>query len=390
MLAVVHHLAAVTRLDDVLGLVEPDQRVQTVYTVAPSSVFSRGVDDHLRAAGACVVPFDHATQMPWDLAVAAGDGALERLHAPVLHLQHGMGPTVLSHRWVGAGTEASRPVAGVRREAFVAGGRVIPAAIALAHHEHRRRLLEVCPETRSAVRVVGEPAFDRMAASRPSRASYRDALGVTGDRRLVVVSSTWGPRGLFGRHRDLIQRLAEQLPRDRYTVVVALHPAIFSWHGLRQTLVWSAAGLRAGAGLLPPHDGWRAALIAADLIVGDHGTATYFGAASGVPVLLAAFPDGDAVPGSQAELLASLVPRLNTQRPLLPQIESQAGRRARSESIAAVLRDRLTSEPGRAAPLLRREIYRLLRLDEPPAPAIPDPVPRPRLLAGPSDLEPVR
>ncbi|MFC5754542.1 hypothetical protein [Actinomadura rugatobispora] len=391
MLAVVHHLTAVTRLNDVLTLVEPDQRVQTVHTVAPSSVFSRGVVDHLRATGACLVPFDHATQMPWDLAVAAGDGALERLHAPVLHLQHGMGPTMLSRRWAGAGDAASRPVAGLRREAFVAGGRVIPSTIALAHHDHRNRLLEVCPEAGSAVRVVGDPAFDRLSKSRPSRAAYREALGVAGDRRLVLVSSTWGPRGLFGVDRELIRRLAAELPPERYAVVVALHPSIWSWHGRRQTIAWCAAGMRAGADLLPPHEGWRAALVAADLVVGDYGTATYFGAALGTPVLLATFPDGDAFPASQAELLGRLVPRLDPERPLLPQIETHAGLRAQGgPSIGAVLRDRLTSEPGRSAVLLRREIYRLLRLEEPPDPPLLDPVPMPRLLTGPSDLEAVR
>ncbi|MFD0851384.1 hypothetical protein ACFQ07_04100, partial [Actinomadura adrarensis] len=103
MLAVVHHLTAVTRLNDVLALVEPDHRVQTVFTVAPSSMLSRGVGDHLRAEGVCLVPFDQATQMSWDLAVAAGDGALERLHGPVMWVPHGMSPGMRIHRWRGAG-----------------------------------------------------------------------------------------------------------------------------------------------------------------------------------------------------------------------------------------------------------------------------------------------
>ncbi|MFD0683453.1 hypothetical protein [Actinomadura fibrosa] len=390
VLAVAHHLTAVTRLNDVLALVEPDPRVQTVYTVAPSSVFSRGAADHLRAMGVCLISFDHATQMFWDLVLAAGDGALERLHAPILHLQHGMGPSMLGQRWAGAGTAAPRPVAGLRREAFVAGGRVIPSVIGLAHEDHKKLLLEICPEARSAVRLVGDLAWDRIVESRPLRPYYREALGVTDDRRLLLISSTWGPRGLFGAHHDLIRRLATELPSERYAVVVALHPATWSWHGRKQTIAWSAGGLRAGAGLLPPHEGWRAALLAADVILGDFGTASYYGAAIGAPVLLAAFPDGDAVPGSQAELFGSLVPRWSPERPLLHQIEARAEYGVDSESsVSRALRDRLTSEPGRAAALLRREIYRLLRLDEPLDDPTPDPVPAPRLLSGSSDLEPV-
>ncbi|MFD0855682.1 hypothetical protein ACFQ07_25800, partial [Actinomadura adrarensis] len=51
-------------------------------------------------------------------------------------------------------------------------------------------------------------------------------------------------------------------------------------------------------------------------------------------------------------------------------------------SLGAVLRERLTSEPGRAAALLRAEMYRLLRLDEPAEPPLLDPVPLPQIVSG--------
>ncbi|GAA3932181.1 hypothetical protein GCM10023085_11870 [Actinomadura viridis] len=387
VLAVAHHLTAATRLADVLTLIERDRRVQTVYTVAPASVFSPGVADHLRAAGALVIPFDRAAHTSFDLAIAAGDGGLERLHAPVLLLQHGMGPATRSHRWAGAGPAAPRPIAGLRREALVAGGRVIPAVIALAHHEHRLRLARICPEAEPAVRVVGDPALDRIGAGAPSRETYRRALGV-GGRRLVVVSSTWGPRSLFGRHRDLIRRLATELPPERYAVVAALHPATWSWHGHRQCLAWFDDCRRLGAGLLPPHEGWQAALTAADLVVGDYGSVSHYAAAIGVPTVLAAFPDDDVLPGSQAELLGRLAPRLSLDRPLLPQIEAHTAAHS-APAVATLLRDRLTSEPGRAAALLRREMYGLLRLAEPAEPAALDAVPPPRLV-GTTEPEVVR
>lgn len=378
VLVVVHHLTAATRLADVVPLVERDRRIQAVYTVAPSSVLSAGVADHLHASGNLVIPYKQAVQTSFHLALAAGDGGLERIHAPVLHLQHGMGPAVLSHRWAGAGLAAPRPVAGLRREALVNGGRVIPSLITLAHHDHRRRLLEVCPEAAPAVRVVGDPAYDRLVASTPLRERYRRALGVADGRRLVVVSSTWGPRALLGRNHDLLRRLATELPQDQYAIVAVLHPTTWTWHGRKQMIAWFDDCLRLGVGLLPPEEGWRAALAAADLVVGDHGSVSYYAGALGAPVMLAAFPDDDVLPGSQADLLRRLAPRLSPERPLLPQV--QACLEGHRPCVGAMLRDRLTSEPDRAAALLRRMMYELLRLEEPPDPPPVDPVPLPEVI----------
>jgi hypothetical protein len=371
VLMVVHHLTAATRLADVAPLVERDRRIQTVYTVAPSSALAAGAARHLAASGALTIPFAQAAQTRFDLAVAAGDGGLERVHAPVLMLQHGMGPGKLARRWDGAGPQATRPVAGMRREAFVAGGRVIPSVLALAHADHRWPLARVCPEALPVVRIVGDIAFDRLAAGLALRERYRAAFGVGDGRRLVMVSSTWGPQALLGRHRDLVRRLVAELP-DEYRIVVAVHPVTWGFHGFRQLRAWFDDCLRLGVGLLPFEEGWRAAIAAADLVVGDQGSVTVYGAAAGVPVLLGTFPEGDVLPGSLSDLLGRSVPRLAPDRPLLDQVRDAMGRPA-----VAGLRARLTSEPGRAAALLRREMYTLMGLAEPAEPPETEPPPLP-------------
>ncbi|MBA9002533.1 hypothetical protein [Thermomonospora cellulosilytica] len=375
VLVVVHHLTAATRLADVVPLVGRDRRIQTVFTASAASVLSAGIGEHLRACGGVVIPFRQATQIRFDLAVAAGDGDLARVHAPVLHLQHGMGPGVRSHRWAGAGPAAPRPMPGLRRETLLGGGRIIPAVIGLPHRGDLNRLAEICPEALPAARVVGDPAFDRLTASLPLRERYRRALGVTGGRRLVVVSSTWGPRGLVGRYPGLLSRLAAELPADRYAVVAALHPVIWAWHGPQQILAWFDDCRRRGVGLLPPQEGWRAALAAADLVVGDHGSVTHYAAGVGIPVMLGAFPDDDVVPGTAADRLRLTAPRLMPDRPLREQIDAFLA--AGTAGADAVLRDRLTSEPGRSAVLLRRVMYELLRLPEPVEPPSVDPAPLP-------------
>ncbi|MFA1541429.1 hypothetical protein [Actinomadura monticuli] len=377
VLMVVHHLTAATRLADVAPLVERDRRVQTVYTVAPASAVGAGTARHLAASGALVVPFAQAAQTRFDLAVAAGDGGLERLHAPVLVLQHGMGPGKLARRWDGTGPEAARPVAGMRREAIVAGGRVIPSVLGLAHRDHRRTLARVCPEALPVARIVGDLAFDRLLQGMPLRERYRAALGVDG-RQLVVVSSTWGPEALLGRNRDLVRRLAAELPADGYRIVLAVHPVTWGFHGFRQLRAWFDDCLRLGVGLLPFEEGWRAALAAADLVVGDHGSVSAYAAGAGIPLLLGAFPASDVVPRSLSDLLGRRVPHLAPDRPLLQQVRDAIG-----APVAKDLRGRLTSEPGRAAVLLRREMYRLMRVDEPAEPPVTDPPPLPDLVGAP-------
>src|SRR5579859_1942699 len=106
VLAVVHHMTAATRLADVVPMLEADRRVQVVYTCAPGSVSPGWTAEHLARLGAVVIPWGQATQVRFDLAVAASYGQLERLHAPVVHVPHGIGFNKYAKRWDGAGPGA--------------------------------------------------------------------------------------------------------------------------------------------------------------------------------------------------------------------------------------------------------------------------------------------
>ncbi len=371
VLVVVHHLAAADRLADVVPLIERDRRVQVIYTESPASVLRVGVTEHLHGLGAVVVPYRQAIRMPFDLALAAGEGLLQELHAPVLMLPHGVPPGVKVNRWAGHGPAGRRPLAGMHPEAIVIGGRVIPSALAVAHETHVRQVSETCPEALPVTRVVGDPAFDRLVAGASRRAAYRQAFGAGPRHRLVVLASTWGPRSLLGRHDDLPARLARELPADRYRIVAALHPNIWSWHGPKQILAWYDDCRRLGVRILPSGSGWQAALVAADRLVGDQGSISCYGAALGVPTMLGAFPDEDVMPGSAVAVLGDHAPRLDLRRPLEPQIASCP------PGPGARLRARLTSRPGRSAGLLRRLMYEIMDLPEPETPACFEPVPPP-------------
>lgn len=376
VLAVAHNFAGGTRLAEVMPLLESDRRIQVAYTEAPLSAHNGGLDTFLRGLGGLVIPWEQATQTPFDLAIAASYGSLERLHAPVMKLSHGAGPGKLNARDPGSGPPATRPVAGVLRERLIVAGRVVPSSFVLPHERQLRLLERECPEVLPVALVGGDPVLDRLEGSVGRRDAYRRALGVRPGHQVVFVSSTWGPQSLYGGDPEVLFRVAAELPADRYTVVAALHPNIWAMSGRRQITLWNSDCLRLGVRLLPPEEGWLAGLIAADRILGDYGSVTYYGAAIGVPVLLGAFPEDEVAPGTHIARLGSVAPRVDWERPLAPQLDDTVY--AYNEDVHAALRDDLSSRPGRSAEILRREMYRLMRLPEPDEPARLDPVPLPR------------
>lgn len=383
VLAVVHSVVTGTRLADVLPVVASDWRVQVVFTPGPS-LFTTDVRDFLHDMGAVVVPWQQAVRERFDLAVAAGTGQLERLHAPVVLMPHGVGYGKLPARWQAHGVSSPRRYAhGTERQQLVYHGRVVPSAILLAHQNRLAQLRRSCPEAVPAAIVAGDPCHDRLIASIPMRQAYRRALGVRTGKRLVLITSTWGPGSLLGRDPGLLTRLMDELPADRYQLAIALHPDIYDWHGAYQVTSWTEDCRRRGMTLLSSPDGWRAALIAADLVLGDHGSATFYSAAAGVPVVLGAFGDEDIDPRSHVALLGRTAPRLSESRPLVPQLEQAMAeyQPGRYENI----RDQVTSVPGHARHIIRQIIYRHLDLEEPPDVPGTDPIPVPPPLASDPD-----
>lgn len=379
VLAVVHSVVTAARMADVLPVLASDWRIQVVFTAAPS-LFPGGVLDFLHDMGAMVIPWQQAVREQFDLAIAAGTGQLERLHAPVLLMPHGVGYAKYPARWQAHGLPASRYAHGTERQQLVYHGRVVPAAILLAHRDRLAQLRRACPEAVPAAVIAGDPCYDRLVASLPMRNAYRRALRLRDDQKLVLVTSTWGPESLLGQAPELLPRLLLDLPGDRYRVAASLHPDAWSWHGPWQIKAWIDGCLRAGMTLLPAAEGWRGALMAADVVIGDHGSVTFYAASLGIPVLLATFPAEDVAPGSHVALLGRTAPRLMPGQPLLPQLEQvvsayRPGRYAR-------VRGQVTSVPGQAQQIIRSVIYHHLGLPEPIG--VPDitPVPLPCPLSG--------
>ncbi|HEX6346000.1 hypothetical protein [Umezawaea sp.] len=362
VLVVVPHVVAGTRLVDVLPLLV-DRRIQVVFTIPDWDGTWHGTEEFVRRWGGVVLPWRQAVAERFDLVVAASHRGVDRVRGPVLVLPHG----------VGAMKSRTRPWRshGLAREALVRDGRVVAAAIVLSHEAELAVLRGSCPEAVPAAVVGGDVCLDRLVASLPHRERYRRALGVGAGQTLTTVSSTWTEQSVFGAHPEVYRRLLDERTDDRHRVAAVLHPNTWAVHGPWQVRAWLADCLRDGLLLVPPEEGWRATLVASDVVLGDHGSTTQYAAAIGRRIALVPFPD--VREGSPADELARRATVVDLTRPLPPQLDAATGGHE-------VIAKSITSRPGAAAAVLRLTIFRLLGISEPEQEVEIDPVPLPRPL----------
>lgn len=378
LLAVARTVPSTRRVLDLLAVVDGDRRVSVTFAYDAGSAFGAQVPDLLAASGAEAIPFDRAAAEPWDLAVAASaNGPLHRLSAPVFVVPHGAGHSRRP-------APGASPVLGMSPNQLMHDGRVVPAVIGLPHPDDVRRLADQCPPAVPHAEIVGDPCWDRLLASKHRRSQYRSAFGV-GRERLVVVSSTWGPDSLFARHPDLIERLTADLPWDDYRVALVLHPAVRAWHSEQQVRRWLRPALDRGLVLLSPDDEWRAAVVAADAVIGDHGSVTLYAAALGRPTALACFSWEEIAPDSPMAALTGAAADFAADKPAWPQVEAliedvRGAAPGQAEALAA----RSFGHQGRSLDLISTIVYRLMSLPGPerspqasavPLPSRPDPAP---------------
>ncbi|MET8542042.1 hypothetical protein ABZW03_15495 [Kitasatospora sp. NPDC004799] len=377
VLVVAQTMVYAQRLHDFYSLLAPDLRIHVQFTVAPH-MFNRGAAEGLLALGATVLPWEQAVRHTFDLVLAAGSQGMEQLHGPVVRLPHGAGNIKLPRS---GGPDRGRPARKFGPDYLCWEGRLVPVSFALAHQEELGELGRNCPEALPIAEVVGDPCYDRIAAALPHRERYRAALGLRPEEKLVLVSSTWGAGSLFTRLDTVLPRLAAELPRPGYRTALLAHPNIAAAHSSWQVRSWAMATARGALSVVPPEADWRPLLVAADYIIGDHGSVTLYGAMTGVPVLLAEYPHHAVNPRSPSAQLARTAPALAPGHPLTDQL-AYAAEQYRPEDYAAIA-DRISSEPGRFDRNARRLLYRVLGLGQPAHGPEPAPLPLPAPLDAP-------
>ncbi|MFE6916408.1 hypothetical protein [Streptomyces rubiginosohelvolus] len=405
VLLVVHNVTSATRLLDVLPLFDDDLGVQLLATCTGSSAFRSGVAELLADVGVPVLPWEQALATPVDLAISASfGGELAALKGKLIVLSHGIGYTKrlaapstehrapstehrapsTEHRAPSTEHRAPStlpPVFGLAPEWLLADGVPLADALVLSHPEQFDRLAAACPEALPTAVLAGDPCFDRMLAARPYRDRFRRALGVGRGQRLVLLNSTWSPQSLLGDGDDdgddslpaLLPRLPSELPADEYRVAAVLHPNIWHGHGPGQIRAWLDRARRSGLALIDPLEDWRQALVAADLVIGDHGSVTYYAAALGTPVLLGAAPLESLDPEAPIADFIRTAPRLDTRSPLRGQVDSVMENHTPQPGPTHFT----SSVPGESAARLRRTFYELMGAPEPPGAALLVPLPLP-------------
>ena len=341
------------------------------------SSLAAGVEEALRDLGGSFLPWDEATGVRFDLAIAASENdQLAELDAPVLLVPHGAG-----HQKFYPYTSV---VSGLNPDRLVVDGRVVPAAIALPHRAHLRRLRQACPPAAPYGVVVGDPALARMRGSQFRSEYLRAAFGAQ-EKRLVVMASTFGPESALGQFPDLPERLAAGLPSDEYQVVVVLHPGVWAAHGPWQVRAWLSQATRYGVHVIAPHEGWQAALLAASVVISDHGSLALYATALDKPVVLVGRGSAVTVPGSAAAVLAAGAPIWDPGSDPRTQLDTviREHDRAVRDSVVKLLVDP-SVDGAECARRLRTLMYRLLKLAEPAAPATFAQVPAPSVVSGPA------
>ena len=352
ILVVARNHTAVNWVNELLPALVFDFRIQTYFSIptTQASLWTNGVEDTLRSAGAIQIPWERALADEFDLAIAATHlGDLDRLRSPLLLLPHGPGFTRKS---------AVRPDGTVAIPHMTGKGRPLTTVV-LSHPLQRRQFI-----ASSAVRfvVAGDPCWDILRASESRRDWYRRAFGIGVDQRFVLISSTWGRGSLLGRCTDVIESIVGSLPSDEYQVGLVLHPNIWSAHGAWQLRAWLARPLDSGLRLLTPNRAWRAGIVAADLVIGDHGSVGLYAYALGRPVLLACADQQELVAESTIEYLIRRESVLDGCVPILDQIESKISDGLNEPS--SLLADASFAECGQAHKLHRALLYELLDLEE--------------------------
>ncbi|PWG12392.1 hypothetical protein DF268_16400 [Streptomyces sp. V2] len=377
VLVVVHTLTFAQRLREVFGLLEGDLRVQVVFTAAPHA-FGAGVTQYLEGLGIAVVPWEETLRTEFDLALAASSRGVHELRAPVVRISHGAGHNkLLTDTRLLAPGEVRVPGM-LSRQHLLHEGRVFPAAIVYGHDRALEELARSCPEALPVAHVVGDPCVDRIVAARPQRDEYRRALGVEEGQRFVVVTSTWGPASTFGRLDALLPHLVSRRSGDRDRFALLLHPNVFAGHGTWQVRGWLAGCRDRDIAIVPPEADWQALLVAADLVIGDHGSLTAYGTLTDAALLLTSGPRREIAAYSPAALLASAAPVLAPGLPLADQLDYVVRQYSpgQYDEVAASL----SSEPGQFHRRMRSLLYRLLGIGEPArAPVVP-PLPAPPAL----------
>lgn len=271
ILLIIRSETVLVRLQELCHLLFDDFRIQCLFTIPePLSRFDRHLAGTLQSYGCVVVPWDIALQHSFDLAIACSpNGSIELVRAPLLILEHG--PAL------------SKPAAKSDTLDLISRLKTRSFQSIFLKSACFNEIEESADNITST--AMGDPVYDSLILNARSRPIYREALGIR-SRKLVTLSSTWGPDSLLSQWPTLAKFLIENMPGTEYVFALILHPYIWAAHGAWQIEAWLRKELASGLLLIPHMQGWQGCILASDCIIGDHGSVTHYSSLLGLQTML--------------------------------------------------------------------------------------------------------
>lgn len=211
----------------------------------------------------------------------------------------------------------------------------------------RNFALQVNPELKDTVIVAGSLKADDFLsfAGSVSRLSIRQKMKVSEDDCLVHLISTWGHRSLMGQFGDDIIELVKTASNLKF--IVSLHPRFDEFpSGLDKTREKILKDFEQAGAIICDGLEWGVAVVAADLVVTDHSSLSFYHALIDNPMILLDVPETEFLCGSAFYRLKERNRLVSSCHDLERAIGSAVKDGARS--LSSDVRDSLLSFPGGA------------------------------------------
>lgn len=233
-----------------------------------------------------VVSYRRAMVSIWDLILTADHGTpklTDCRNAPVICFEHGIDSGKITR---------GEPYHFGKVNTINEKGQLRYTRMCVSSEHIRETALSKNPALSDTVVVTGSIKMDDLWEMARHRDEIRRAKGIEPDEVVIMVLSTWGPRCLFRRMGHDVLKKARELKRD-FTFILTCHP---NEHKTRNDDEpnW---GKRLGQHrrhffVLGPSEEIETSIVACDVVLTDHTSASCYAAALEKPAVFVPVPSG--------------------------------------------------------------------------------------------------
>ncbi len=274
-------------------------------------------------------------------------------------------PTLLVPHGIESGKKVKGVVSTFGPLAWDSSGHVRYTRVFDASALNRGLAIQLNPEYRDIVAVVGNLRDDAMLRMCERREQIRAGMGIKAGEKVVFVLSTWGPACLWQTVGDAVLAQSRKL-LDEFRFILNAHP-----HEYRPKppgeRVWGEVvrAQRQHAYLVrEPDADWAPYMVACDVLLTDHTSLALHGALLGRPAVYVPVSDELLEPGSLVWQYRHLSPVVRLDCSDLRERLTEALASYPLEPLQRLSRE-INSCPGQASDLVRHEVYQLLGLAQP-------------------------